>query len=525
MAEADRASCAEVSPFESDQAASERVARDVLENLLEGCQVIGFDWKYLYANDAAAAQGHRSREDLLGRTMMECYPGIDQSPFFGVLRRCMQERKRDRMENEFDYADGTKGLFELRFIPVPRGICILSLDLTESKRTSEALAKSQDQLQHSQKLDAVGRLAGGVAHDFNNMLSVILSYSALALADLKPSDPLREDIEEIRKAGERAAALTRQLLAFSRQQMLEPRVLDLDELVRGMQKMLERIIGEDITLEVSRGVRVSPVFADPGQLEQVLMNLVVNARDAMPRGGKLTIETSNVNLAGDYTKTHFGVEGGDYVMLAVSDTGMGMDKETQARIFEPFFTTKAPGSGTGLGLSTVYGSIKQSGGHIWVYSEPGKGTSFKVYLPARATPAADKPSTIQPQETLLTGSETILLVEDDEQVRVVAEDILRRAGYHVLQARNAGEALLTCEQFPQRIHLLLTDVVMPQMSGVQLARRLAQIRPDMKVLCMSGYTDEAVLRHGMIESGLAFVQKPLTPDRLLSKVRTTLGSG
>ncbi len=393
-------------------------------------------------------------------------------------------------------------------------------ELEERQRTEEQLRRTEEQLRQAQKMDAIGNLAGGIAHDFNNLLSVILGLGSVVVADLKPNDPLRADIEEIVKAGERAAALARQLLAFGRQQVLEPKVVNVNEVVRGMEKMLRRMIGEDVDLDVRLSGGLDAVLADVGQLEQVLMNLVVNARDAMPRGGKLTVETKNVVFDREYSNSHVGVAGGEYVMLAVSDTGVGMDRQTQARIFEPFFTTKEKGKGTGLGLSTVFGIVKQSGGHVWVYSEPGVGTTFKVYLPRHAGRVAAPES--QAPITRLTGSETVLLVEDDDQVRTVARSILRRSGYNVLEAKNAGEALLMCEQHPQPIHLLLTDVVMPQMSGVQLAQRLASVRPAMRVLCMSGYTDDAALRHGVVDSAMAFVQKPLTPAGLLQKVRQVL---
>jgi len=389
------------------------------------------------------------------------------------------------------------------------------------QQANEALRKSEEQLRQSQKLEAVGRLAGGIAHDFNNLLSVILSYSDMLSYELKPNEHALADLEEIKKAGRRAADLTRQMLAFSRQQVLDLRILDLNEIVGSVNKMLTRILGEDIELKMLLAPRLAKVKADPGQIEQVLMNLVVNARDAMPTGGNLTIETANVELDVAYARDHVGVTQGAYVMLAVSDNGVGMDKAIQARVFEPFFTTKELGKGTGLGLSTVFGIVKQSGGTIWLYSEPGIGTTFKTYLP-RAEGKVDWSPSPGPPTVAIRGTETILLVEDEDQVRKVASGILKKAGYHVLEATSPGEALLVSEQHPVKIHLLLTDVVMPKMNGRQLAERIGSMRPGIRIIFMSGYTDNVIIHHGVLDSGVSFLQKPFTPDSLSSKVRQVL---
>lgn len=382
----------------------------------------------------------------------------------------------------------------------------------------------QAQFLQAQKMEAVGRLAGGVAHDFNNLLSVILSYAEIIMGDLRRDDPLRADLDEVRKAGLRAKELTQQLLAFSRQQVLEGKVLDLDQCIAGIAPMLRRLLGAGIELTVLSGAPLGSVKADAGQIDQVLMNLAVNARDAMPDGGELTLATSDVELDREYARTHHDVRPGPYVMLMVRDTGTGMDAATVTRAFEPFFTTKMTGKGTGLGLATVFGIVKQSGGHLAVESQLGRGTTFRLYFPRVSGVVAMAPPESEEAEPA-RGAETILLVEDDDQVRAVALSILRRSGYEVLVAPNGGEALLICEKHPAKIDLLLTDVVLPRMSGRQLAERLVPLRPGMKVLFMSGYNDDAVLQHGVLDSGVAFLQKPLSPALLSKKVREVLQSG
>ena len=388
-------------------------------------------------------------------------------------------------------------------------------DVTDQRRL-------QQQLLQSQKMEAVGRLAGGIAHDFNNLLTVITSYSDLLLEDLGTDDPKRSDVEQVRKAADGAAALTRQLLAFSRQQVVEPRVVSLNAVVESLQKILRRVLGEDVDLATTPGADLGAVRADVGQLEQVLMNLAVNARDAMPTGGKLTIETDNVEHDPAFARGQGAAAVRQFVMLAVTDTGVGMDEATKARIFEPFFTTKAPGKGTGLGLATVYGIVQQSGGFIWVYSEPGHGTTFKIYLPRVDAPAEG--AVVAAVGPVARGTETVLLAEDSAAVRAVARQVLERQGYTVLEAPDGELALQLAQRHSGPIHLLLTDVVMPGMSGRQLADRLALARPDMKVLYASGYTDDSVVRHGVLEEGTPYLQKPFTPESLARKVRDVLDS-
>ncbi len=391
----------------------------------------------------------------------------------------------------------------------------IATDITEQKR-------AETELRESQKMEAIGRLAGGVAHDFNNMLSIINGYAELLLMKLNADDPLRSEIGQILKAGNRAADLTRQLLAFSRKSIVQPKVISLYNVVRGMEKMLHRLIGEDICMVIEPAGDLGHVKADPGLIEQVILNLAINSRDAMPQGGQLTIETRNVELDEIFSQRHVSVMPGAYVMLAVSDTGEGMDEATRQRIFEPFFTTKEKGKGTGLGLSMVYGIVKQNNGSIWVYSEPGQGTTFKIYLPCSADAAdTEQIASIEPSAR---GTETLLLVEDEEAVCLLVKEILLSAGYKVLTAVNGGEALMLLERRRDPVHLLLTDVVLPGMSGRELADRLLKIHPEMKILFMSGYTDNAIVHHGVLDPGAQFIGKPFTMKAVQRKVREVLDS-
>jgi PAS domain S-box-containing protein len=463
-----------------------------------------------------------TREETIGQPWIERFlPKGQQNHMLGVFLELVDQGFHPHYQNSIVTKSGEERTVAWNNTVLrdaqgrPTGTLSIGEDITEKHRLEE-------QFRQAQKMEAVGRLAGGVAHDFNNLLTVITSYSALLLEDLGPTDPRREDLNEILRAATGAAGLTRQLLAFSRQQVLEPRVLDLNEVVGAAGKMLQRLIGEDVELVTVLAPDLGWVKADPGQIEQVIMNLAVNARDAMPDGGKLTIETSNAELNDAYARRHPPLSPGEYVLLSVSDTGIGMDEVTRTRLFEPFFTTKAQGRGTGLGLATVYGIVKQSAGFIWVYTELGHGTTFKIYLPrVHEDPVAAQPAA----STEVRGSETIVVAEDAEGVRAVVQNVLRRNGYTVLPAPDGQTALDLVGTHPEPIHLLITDVIMPGMSGRQLADRLRDLRPGLKVLFVSGYTDDAIIRHGMLEPGIAFLQKPFTPESLTRKVREVLDQG
>jgi PAS domain S-box-containing protein len=468
-----------------------------------------------------AVLGYSSAGELVGKHLGALY--ADTHEWFELADHLRSSAPLNGLIVEWKRKDGTGTVVRVSGRAVSDGDKGRAFELfTEDVTERRAL---EQQLRQSQKMEAVGRLAGGIAHDFNNLLMVISGYSEFLLDRLGPEPALRGPAQEIASAAGRATSLTRQLLAFSRKQMLAPKVLDLNGVVTENLKMLTRVIGEDIDLVMVPAAGLGAVRADAGQMEQVIMNLAVNARDAMPSGGKLTIETSNVSLDDDYARVHAPLRPGDYVMLAISDTGLGMDSETQSHIFEPFFTTKGL-KGTGLGLSTVYGIVKQSGGYIWVYSEPGKGTTFKIYLPRVAEKAESPAQVASTAESVAAepGTETILLVEDETNLRYLARQFLEKQGYRVIEAADGAIAMQIAVAHEGMIHLLLTDVIMPGMNGRELAQRVSEIRPNTKVLYMSGYTENVIGHNGTLDAGVRLLQKPFTLSSLKSKVREVLDS-
>jgi len=497
----------------------EEYFRSLIEQTMDIIAVLDAEGAIRYASPSVLPLLGYAPEDLVGLDILALVHPDDVDVTLRVFREGVATGKGGRLlELRLRHKDGTFRHLEAigRYLlddPLVQGVVINARDVTE-RRTLER------QFLQAQKMEAVGRLAGGVAHDFNNLLTAILGYADLLLDGLPTLSPLRPDLEEIRKAANRAGALTRQLLAFSRKQVLEMRVLDLNELVADMDKMLQRLLGEDIDVLTKLDPALGAVRADAGQLEQVIVNLAVNARDAMPKGGRLTIETRNAELDDSYVREHVPVQPGRYVMLAVSDTGTGMSAETMSHVFEPFFTTKEPGKGTGLGLATVYGIVKQSGGYVWCYSERGKGTTFKVYLPRVDAPVDQFPARAALPRTL--GSETILLVEDEAALRALTRRLLERHGYMVLEAGTADAALALAREHVGPIHLLLADVVLPGASGPTLAGELLSRRADLKVLFMSGYTEDAIVHRGVLAPNTAFINKPFSGDNLAAKVREVL---
>jgi PAS domain S-box-containing protein len=475
--------------------------------------------RYVYVNRAFEEYVGKTSTEILGKTPFDIWPKESAEELIATDQVVLSTgRTVEKYERTVLPGRETKEWLAIRFPFHDRKRkafvgCVL-IDVTERKSL-------EDQLRQSQKIEAVGRLAGGIAHDFNNLLTIITGYSELLLGTEALEDDQRNKMEEIKKAGERAALLTRQLLAFSRKQVLAPRVLNLNTVIENLRKMIERLIGEDIEFVTIPCASLGKVKVDPGQVDQIIMNLVVNARDAMPHGGKLTIETSNVEFDEEYARAHMPSVPGHYVMIAVGDTGTGMDPEIQKHIFEPFFTTKETGRGTGLGLATAYGIVKQSGGFIWVYSEVGVGTVFKIYFP-RVLDQDELPAIIQHEPGQLKGTETILVAEDEVALRTLIRETLERSGYKVLLAADGEEAVRFSEQFNEPIHLLIADVVMPHMSGRELAENVTAARPKTEVLYISGYTDDAIIHHGAIGPNIAFLQKPFTPAALARKVRQIL---
>jgi PAS domain S-box-containing protein len=501
----------------------ERLLRQIIDANPSLIFVKDWDGRFVLVNQASAEIYGTTVESMLGKTDADFNPNADEVVhFLRDDREVMSSGRAKFIAEEPVTNPDTKQTRWFQTIKVPlrmpgeeRATMLgVATEITERKRLEE-------QLRQSQKMEAIGQLAGGVAHDFNNILTAIVGYTDLLAAEFGGNERQLEDLEEIRKAARRAAALTRQLLAFSRKQVLEPRIIDLNSVVLNLDKMLRSLISENIDLKTDLATNLAAARADPNQIEQVIMNLAINARDAMPEGGTLTIETSNATLDHAYAAQHVSVVPGDYVMLAVTDTGSGMDESTKARIFEPFFTTKPAGRGTGLGLSTVYGIVKQSGGNIWLYSEPGKGSTFKIYLPAIEALPQDI-GKAAPVEASQRGGGTILVVEDDEQLRRLTHRALAGRGYTVLEADRGSTALDIARRHKGTIDLLLTDVIMPDTNGRKLADTIRAARPGLRVLYMSGYPDGAIGNHGMLEPGVAYLAKPFTTEAIIRKVREVL---
>jgi PAS domain S-box-containing protein len=460
-------------------------------------------------------------DSLLGRKIQEAFPPPVRHQFLEALARLRKSRGPVSLTFALMLPKGERN-YEARLVSsLDNEILFVVRDNTENRQAQEALRLTEEQLRQAHKMEAIGKLAGGVAHDFNNLLTAITGYSDILLKRLSPDDSCRHEVMEIRQAGERASQLTSQLLAFSRKQVLAPKLIDLNVVVSNMYRMLRRLIGEDIELVTRAGRDLALVKADPGQMEQVILNLAVNGRDAMPRGGGLVLETTNINLEHGHSYNQLAVPPGPYVMLAVVDNGCGMDADTRSHLFEPYFTTKDKGKGTGFGLSTVYGVVKQSGGSILVYSEPGKGSRFEIYLPL-AEPRVETIEAVKDPLVMVRGSETVLLVEDEEVIRRMVHAILHNSGYKVLQACHGLEALKLSREYDGTIHMMLTDVVMPEMSGYLLAEKLIALRPELRVLFMSGYSDETIRQHGEWHLEAPFIHKPFTPEGLNHKIRQVL---
>ncbi len=485
---------------------------DILETMGDAFLFVDREWIMTYLNARARSYFGPENPHLIGRSLWEALPRVQDSALGQKFRESARTGKRFEFETDSPTFPGR--WIEVRLNPSPAGLAVFFRDMTERR-------KMQQQIAQMSRMESIGRLAGGVAHDFNNLLTAIIGFVELASSEVPEGHAAREHLKNIRKAGDRATELTRQLLAFARRQIIEPRVVDLNALIADSRTLLERLVGEDVHVRVYLAADLWRVQADPTQLLQVLLNLAANARDAMPDGGHLTIETANATVDAAYAGRHAGTAPGDYVMLTVSDTGVGMEAAVAQHVFEPFFTTKDKGKGTGLGLASCYGIIKQAGGHIWLYSEPGRGTTFKIYLPRVDKTVSQTPSAEAAGQTA-AGTETVLLVEDEPMVRAVAVQALRSGGYTVLEASSGEDALSLVEQYVAPIHLLVTDVVLPGITGKQLAERLKVLRPGVRVLYCSGYAENAIVRHGVLDEGLAFLAKPYAATQLARKVREVL---
>ncbi|MDO9263114.1 MAG: PAS domain S-box protein [Desulfosalsimonadaceae bacterium] len=483
------------------------------------------DGRYVEVSDYFLRVTGYARDEAIGRTAMELHVWKDEKDRKNIIEALQKTGVVRDQPLQFRSKHGEIFLMlysaEIISIGEVPHIVSVAVDITERQKALEERERLENQLRQAQKMESIGRLAGGVAHDFNNLLTAIMGNTDMAMAVTEPDGKIRSKLEVIRKASESAADLTRQLLAFSRKQFIEPKIINLNDIIRYMTKMLARMIGENIRLTTSIHTPAAKIMADPGQIEQIIVNLVVNARDAMPRGGRVMMEVGEAEFDADYCNRHPYVLPGDYVSLSVSDTGMGMTEEVSRKIFEPFFTTKPLGKGTGLGLATVYGAVKQNNGSIEVYSAPGQGTSFKIYFP-KVSDQAEVLAGDNTHDVVCGGSETILLVEDDSLVREFALDALRRLGYHVIEAASAEEALSVSEAFGKEIHLLLSDVILPGMNGKALADALTILRPDTRVLFTSGYTGDIIAHHGILKEGIAFIEKPYTISSLSKKIRKSL---
>jgi len=504
----------------------EKEVRTLLDNLPGFVYFKTPDGVYLAANQTFCSTVGISQEQLPGKTDRDLFPKHVAEKYHEDDMKLIRTGSPIIVDEEEMMINGRPMMITTRKVPIKDekgnavGLIGMGLDITNLKLAEQDKAKLEDQLRQAMKMEAIGRLAGGIAHDFNNILTSIIGYSDLLWVSLRPMDPLRKDLGEIRKAANRASALIQQLLAFSRKQMIAPRVMDLNELISQNQKMLSRIIGEDIELVFFPTSNLGSIKTDPSQIEQILINLAVNARDAMPNGGKLTVQTQNAVFDEEYSKLKREALPGNYVLMAVSDTGMGMTEETKYHLFEPFFTTKEKDKGTGLGLATVYGIVKQNKGYIYFYSELGIGTTCKIYFPR--VEEEPMPLPIADKKQITKGTETILVVEDEEMLRALACRILERQGYKVLESSDAGKAFLICHEYNNEIDLLLTDMIMPAMNGRQLYENLKMLRPNIKVLYMSGYTEDVIVHHGILEEKTHFIQKPFTIDDLARKVRDVL---